>query len=458
MSRQMVRGRVGCPPADFLGILRHFLAADVFRQAHAAAPGPKRSDARWSLHPLLVILVLSCWAAADSPEGRFESARAFYVARIAPKRKRPGQTSEGFCLALRRLPCRVLRALTFALRGRLAALFSPAWRVDGFVPFGCDGTRLACPRTAQLEHYLGHDGSSDTPPQVRVSAVVHLRLGLLYSWVVGKSGASEREHLHRLLPTLPAGSLVVTDAGYQGYEMMTSIGAAGIGALMRVSSQTLFYTAGEPADPSAFSDGPVDWWPKAARDEGLPPLRVRLMRASSSTGKSVVWMASNVLEPSRLSLESASMFYRMRWENEGLFRTYKQALGKVKLTHRTVKLVHREAEGSLLGVQVLLAMGAYAVAVAGKDGRAPCSPAGALKEVRYEMDQTPNKIKRGGSFLDRLRRAVRDQRPRTSPKVRRVWPKRKDHKPPKPPKLRGMPDKLKPLFIKHLQHSGSLQC
>jgi hypothetical protein len=342
--------------------------------------------------------------------------------------------------------------LAWALRGRIAAVFSPVWRVDGFIPFGCDGTRLACPRTAQLERYLSHDEQSGAPPQVWVTAIVHLRLGLLYSWLVGKPDASEREHLARMLPTLPAGSLIVTDAGYQGYQMMTSINSvAGLSALMRVSSQTLFYVAGEPVDPSTWIDGLVDWWPKAAQDEGLPPLRVRLMRVSSSTGKSEVWMASNVLDASGLPLQAASRFYRMRWESEGFFRTYKQALRKVKLTHRTVKLVHREVEGSLLAVQLLLAMGAYAVAVAGKDGRATCSPAGALKEVRYEMDPTPNKPKRQGRFLDRLRRAVRDQRPRHSPKVRREWPKRKNHKPPKPPKLRVMTGKVKALYEDHLR-------
>jgi hypothetical protein len=459
MSCQTRQGGRRRPPISFLEILRHFLSPEVFRQAHHAAPAPKRSDLRWTLHPLLVVLVLSCWASADKPEERFESARAFYVTRIADKRKRPGVTFEGFCLALARLPCSVLRAFAWALRRRLACLFAPYWRVDGFIPFGCDGTRLACPRTAELERYLGHDDKSDAPPQVWLTALVHLRLGILWSWLLGKPDASEREHLGRLLPTLPDGSLVVTDAGYQGYEMMAALTRAGVSALMRVSSQTLFYFVIEQEqeqeqeqaaipDPATWSDGLVYWWPGAARTAKLPPLKVRLMRASSSTGKSVVWMASNVLESSKLSLESAGRFYRMRWESEGFFRTYKRAMKKVKLTSRTVRLVHREAEGSLLGVQLMLAMGAWAVASSGKAGVALCSPALVLSEIRYEMDQTPGKRKRRERFLDRLRRAVRDQKPRKSAKVRRPWPKRKDHKPPKPCKLRKMEGTVKALFDK----------
>jgi hypothetical protein len=369
-------------------------------------------------------------------------------------------------MALARLPAHVLRATACALRARLAELFSPHWRVDGFIPFGCDGTRLACPRTAELERYLSQDhkgatpgqanaplGKGDAPPLVWVTALVHLRLGLLWSWALGKPDANEREHLRQLLPTLPPGSLVVTDAGYQGYELMVALTRAGVHALTRVSSQTLFYFAGGPVDLSGFGDGLVLWWPAWAQDKGLGPLKVRLMRVKSSTGKSEVWMASNVLEAERLPLETASRFYRMRWESEGFFRTYKRTMGKVKLLGRSVKQVHREAHGSLLAVQLLLAMGAWAVA--GKNRLAQCSPAAALKAIRAELGLRP--ARRGG-FLGRLRRAVRDHKPRHSPKARRPWPKRQAHKPPKPPKIRQMDDKLKAFLCKYLQRTNQLHC
>jgi len=323
MSRRKVNGGGSGSPTTFLECLRHFLTPEVFRQAHQAAGRPKRCDVRWTLHPLLMVLVLSCWAASDNPEERFESARAFYVARIAPSRRRPGETFEGFLLALTRLPCFVLRAVACALRVRLAQVFSPVWRVDGFIPLGCDGTRLACPRTAELEKRLSQDNSSDTPPQVWVTAVVHLKLGLLWSWFIGKPDASERQHLQRLLPTLPAMALVITDAGYQGYELAAAI-AATASFLMRVSSQTTFYvdpSAAEEVDLSKWVDGTVYWWTNEARSKGLPPLQVRLLRASSSTGKSEVWMVSNVLQAQRLSLGSAGRFYRMTRDNEGFFRT-----------------------------------------------------------------------------------------------------------------------------------------
>src|SRR5207253_6443013 len=94
------------------------------------------------------------------------------------------------------------------------------------------------------------------------------------------------------------------------------------------------------------------------------PIPVRLLRIRGQ--KVNVWLITNVLEAERLPRKTAGTFYRWRWRNEGLFRTYKRTLGKVKLLSRTVAQVHREMEGSLLAVQLLLAQGAVALHQAGE--------------------------------------------------------------------------------------------
>jgi Transposase DDE domain len=452
MSHKKPGGRVARPPFDFVACLRHFLTPEVFGQAAAAALGPKRSDTRWQLRPLILVLLLSCWSAGDSAEERFEAARAFYVYRLAAKRRRPGQSVEGFSMALTRLPFFVLRAFATALRRRLAEVFGSVWKVDGFVPLGCDGSRIACPRVGQLEERLAHDAKSDTPPQVWVTALVHLRLGLLWAWVLGKADANERQHLHQLLPTLPDDALVITDAGYQGYELAAALAGRGASFLMRVSAQTLMHIAAVP-DAETFSDGLVVWWTLEAQRAGLPPLLLRLLRVSSSTGKSEVWMVTNV-PGGRLTREQAGRFYRMRWESEGFYRTYKRTLAKIKLSSRTVKTVHREAQGSLLAAQLLLAMGAFAVAVVAKNRSAQSSPRGVLRLIRAEIVGRRQR----GRFLERLIGAERDQKPRMSNKAKRPWPKRKPHKPPTPPELRPLSEELKHRIEQHLGHIMTPEC
>jgi hypothetical protein len=97
--------------------------------------------------------------------------------------------------------------------------------VDGFIPLGCDGTRLTCPRSAELGRRLGvrakrsrgkkkgapagpagqggeQDAASSertkgrragpTVPQIWVTAVVHLGLDVLWSWRLGRGIADER--------------------------------------------------------------------------------------------------------------------------------------------------------------------------------------------------------------------------------------------------------------------------
>jgi hypothetical protein len=94
------------------------------------------------LHPLLYILLLTTYCCGDSLPEKFEAARTFYVA-CCPKRKRPGWGFSGFEKAIAKVPMPVLRTLAAAIRRRAEAVFSGRWKVGGFIPFGCDGTRQA---------------------------------------------------------------------------------------------------------------------------------------------------------------------------------------------------------------------------------------------------------------------------------------------------------------------------
>jgi hypothetical protein len=420
----------------------------LWKQAHQAAE-PRRGDTRWTVQPLLLTLLVLTWCAGDSQPERFETARAFTVA-YAPKRRRPGQTCQGFHNALARLPMPVLRAFAAGLRQRLLAVLGPFLATDGYVVLGCDGSRLRCPRVAELEQRLRTGTQADAPPQVWVTAVVLLRLGVLWSWWLGAGDASERLHLLHLVATLPAQALLVTDAGYQGYEVASQLLRQQVAFLTRISSQTQLYAADAAVPAGAWQDGLVWWWTTEAQKQGLPPLRLRLLRLRCAARKVDVWLLTNVLEAERLPLATAAKFYKMRWENEGFFRTYKRTLAKVKLQSRTVRLVHREAYGSLLAVQLLLAQGAWAVGLLGRQPQAVSSPRRVLQEIRRERSGRPGAWQRH-SYVERLAQAQRERRPRSSSKVKRSWPGRADHQPPKPPKIREMPAKLKGLLQQPLK-------
>jgi hypothetical protein len=78
------------------------------------------------------------------------------------------------------------------------------------------------------------------------------------------------------------------------------------------------------------------------------------------------------------------------------------------------------------------------------------SPRKILIEVRREISDSA-KPRRRASFAKRVSTAIRERRPRLSSKVKRPWPRRKDHKPPKPPQILTLSDEQKELREKTLK-------
>jgi Transposase DDE domain len=294
---------------------------------------------------LLFVLLCMTWCTGDSLPERFETARAFYVA-LHQRRRRPGKTFAGFEKALAALPMPVLRAVARAVRGRLVGVFAACFTVDEFIPLGCDGSRLACPHSQELERRLRlslgkkkkrkrrrkktatarapvsaeqpREGTAATKtraagtPQLWVTAVLHLGLGVLWSWRLGTGNASEREHLRLLLDTLPRGALLVADAGYVGYHLMACLQDAGFAYLLRLSSCAPLYVPDKSMVKNR--EGLVYYWPQEMQKQDLPPLPVRLWRLRGERGD--IWLISNVLDEQRLPRRTAGKFYRWRWRNE----------------------------------------------------------------------------------------------------------------------------------------------
>jgi hypothetical protein len=473
-------------PQSFLQCWGYFLTPQVYKQAHQAVP--RRCAWRWQTQPLLFVLLAMTWCVGDSLPERFETARAFYVA-LHQRRRRPGKTFAGFEKALAKLPLPVLRAVTTAVRSRLAQVFAQRFAVDGFVPLGCDGSRLACPRSEELERRLSlgkkpqrkkrkNKAASARPPgaaeptaagavakaraagtpQLWVTAVLHLGLGVLWSWRLGTGNANERDHLRRLVDTLPRGALVVADAGSVGYELMTALQTAGLAFLLRLSARAPLYVSDKSA-LKKYREGLVYYWPQKEQNRERPPLPVRLWRVRGDQGD--VCLITNILDEHRLAKSSAGKFYRWRWRNEGLFQTSKRTLGKVKLLSRTVAQVHREAEGSLLAMQLLLAHGALALPATASGKAVLPSARKVLLEMRAEIRNVTGMYlgpRQRKTYFERLAQARWRDRQQRSGRVRRRWPGRQDHKPPGPPKILTMGTILKDKAAKTLATAQACNC
>lgn len=428
------RSRRRSPRMSLKEALREFLTPALWKQAQQVHRQSRRAS-RWFLQPLVLVLLFMTWTCGDSQDERFETARA-YAQVCLPKRRRPGKSVQGFQKALSRLPMRVLRTLSAGVRRLLPSRLT-SWEVDGFVPIGCDGSRVACPRARELEARLGEAGKDGSAPTLWVTALVHLVLGVPWTWRFGKGTASERAHLELMIPLLPPKALVVTDAGYCGYQLARKLLQGNVQFLLRLSSNVTLYTD-QQTRLSRRRDAVAYYWP-SQKTKGAPPLKLRVICLRARRRKNDVWLLTNVMNKTRLPVTLAGQMYRWRWENEGCFRSYKHTIKKVKLVGRTVRTIHREAEGSWLALQLLLAQGALAQSAGTRTKTTsatvpiPCSPRQVLRAIRDDMN---GRLKRGQPrYWERLQRAKRERRERTSKKQAREWPRRKPHKPPKPPKI-----------------------
>jgi DDE family transposase len=441
-KRQARARRLRAKKVSFPRALHQFLTPQVWKQGHRAWQG-KHSDCSWSLKAIVWVQLLMTWVKGDSEQERFLKARAFFVSQHAHE-KRPGETWEGFQQALRRLPIPVFRALAEGLRQPIGRRWIEGARIGGWLPIGCDGSRLECARSEQLEKRLGEAGKDDSAPMMYVTALALLPLGLLWAWRLDKGTGSEHQHLTQMLPTLPHQSLLVADAAYLGYELYRSILNSGAAFLVRMSSRAYLYSESN-VPLKRFREGWVHYWPEYIQKKGGPPLRLRLLRVRGKKGD--VWLLTNLAKKD-LPRRRASQIYRWRWRNEGLFRTFKRTLDKTKLRLRTTPVVFRETEGALLALQLLLALTVQMM----DEEKTKASPRRFLLRIRGAVIRGvatlgPRQLQRYQDALEE----IHDECPeRTSSKTRRPWPRRKQHKPPKPPHLRRLTERQKALMAKTL--------
>lgn len=250
------------------------------------------------------------------------------------------------------------------------------FRSGSWVLIGFDGSRATAPRTASNERAFcapnyGHGKRAKygkkkskglrrkrnkehppTPPapQAWITMMWHMGLRLPWTWRLGPSHASERDHVKAMLAeeTFPENTLFCGDAGFVGYPLWSAIVMAGADFVVRVGANVKLLS--EHADLKRLGGGIVLCWPKGQRESGQPPLRLRLVRVR--VGKTNIWLLTSVLDRKRLGRKQLIRIYKMRWGIEVEFRGLKQTIDKHTLRCRNSDRLLVELGWSLCGMAV----------------------------------------------------------------------------------------------------------
>ena len=410
---------------------------------HAEVPHWDDRAQSWELVTLILTGIWMGWLNGRlGLKERFREARET-VAKMRNKRRAPGTTLNGYLQALERLPHRAIRKLVAALRDRITELVC-AGRVGHWVAFGVDGSRFILPRTEKLEEAFG-DKEAEAP-NLWLTAIWNLGTGIVWDWRIGPGHASERAHLLQMLGDLSKGSLLVGDIGFGGFEQLWEYKRRGQHFLIRVCSITRLL---QEESVEVCGEGARVWlWPKNQRQE--TPLELRVIRIKEPGKVSEVWLLTDVMNPQELSRAEAQEIYAARWGLEvEVFRALKQTLGKTKLTGRTPIAVYRELELAMVGFMLSQALGVWAIGARNK----PVYSIAGIRDTLREYGARIRKGYRGWDFARRLKGALRDTYVRQGSKQARRPIKIKDVKPPSPPEILVMDDKLKVKLYKKLAES-----
>lgn len=365
-------------------------------------------------------------------DGQTLAARFEHACDAAHDRHRHwtlGTSYAGFTAALRRSSPALTAALRRRFRRQMLDFAGPFARRGRWTAVAADGTRLEAPHTAANEAGLGCAGRDKTAPQVYLTTVWHLGLGLPWDYRVGPGTASERAHLKQMVPDLPPGAMVVTDAGLASYGLCRRLLRHGRHFLMRVGGNlTLLEGLGYYHEER---DGLVYLWPQKHRR--CRPLVLRLIVLRH--GKQDVSLLTDVLDPGQLTAAEAAELFEMRWDEEIFHRSYKQTMQRRRLLSRTPATCLAEVQWTLLGLWLLGLMTVSRLVSAGTDPRS-FSVARARDAVRQALrDRRP---RRGPRDLEAaLRGAVKDPYGRRGSKAARNYPRKKREKPPGAPRIQA---------------------
>jgi len=266
------------------------------------------------------------------------------------------------------------------LRERYQALAEEAggrfFRTGDWVLIGFDGSRATAPRTVSNERAFcapnyGHGKRAKygkkksqglrrkrnqqhpphpQAPQAWITMMWHMGLRLPWTWRLGPSNASERDHVKEMLADeeFPENTLFCGDAGFTGYPLWSAIVQAGGDFVVRVGANVSLLS--EHADVKKLGGGLVLCWPKGKMESGEPPLRLRLVQVQ--VGKTKMWILTSVLDPRQLTRKQLIRVYKMRWGIEVEFRGLKQTIDKHKLRCRNSDRLLVELDWSLCGMAV----------------------------------------------------------------------------------------------------------
>jgi hypothetical protein len=264
------------------------------------------------------------------------------------------EANSAYCQARARLPESLCVA---ALRASAAAAderVTPDSALQGRVVKVLDGTTLNLPDTPENQAAYPQPKSQKPGvgfPQLHLLVVWSARGGGVLDHVRGSKRDGEMRLLHRLIPALTGGDIVVYDRAAGHYVACARLQAHQVDLISRVSIRQIDWRKGVRLGPD---ERLVTWKKSRQRSPYLTPqewaalpeeitvrvIRVRVKQAGFRTRTLV--LVTTLLDPVAYPLAEVAAAYLRRWRIELCLDDLKTVLGLETLRCKSPAMIHRE--------------------------------------------------------------------------------------------------------------------
>jgi hypothetical protein len=420
-------------------------------------------NTNWKAPHLIVLTFLWIWSEKKNLTGAFEEAAANSQSILGCVAV---LSYQGLLRALTTWTPEFIPRIQERIHDCMEQIAGKHFRIGRWAAIAMDGSRTTVPRTKSNEKAFcapnyGKGKTAKyrknrknkkkkhrknecqlTPPQVWLTMMWHIALGVPWTWKLGPSTASERDHVKELVATgdFPENTLFVGDAGFVGYELWKAILDRGHHFMVRVGGNVhLLKNLG--GCQAARRKEIVYCWPAMAIKSNLPPMKLRLVKCK--VGKATVYLLTSVLDEAQLTRKEMARLYELRWGIELEFRSLKQTFDRRKLRCRNSDRALVELEWSIAGMAIieLFTLKEQFAQKKQKVDPGKVSFAMSLHAVRQSLNCLTNRPAHVSDLCTLLNEAVIDDYERKSSKAARYRPKR--NHPPKccAPKLKPANEK-----------------
>ena len=401
----------------------------------------------WRPDDLVMLALLWNWSGASRLTDAFEDAvgqSQQITGRVALS------TYQGFAGALQTWTSKFMPRLQIRLHELMEDFDGRHIRSGRWLPIAIDGSRATVPRTKSNEQAFcaKNYGKGKTAkyrkkktkgmrrrknknakphpqgPQIWITLMWRIGLGIPWCWKLGPSNASERAHVMEMIRggDFLENTLFVGDAGFVGYEFWKMIMDCGHDFLVRVGANVSLLT-----DLGFYTEKKKDivyCWPNAAMSKKLPPLVLRLVKCR--IGKKRVHMLTSVLDDRQLNIKEIVTLYEQRWGVELEFRALKQTFERRVLRSRNSERTLVEMEWSILAMAAIELFALKEQMASRKADPTKLSFAKSLRAVRRSLGRLAWRGPAASGLQELLQAAVVDDYQRSGSKAARYKPRKKD--------------------------------